>query len=116
MFPQGSPSLYGGWGPYTLISVDDVSPGLAINSQKSGYAKWGFSHEEKLKIHTNEYIKKKIEKLLERHAVLKEIVVKKECGPTGSKKEEFAWFEVFSVPGWGERFKKNEQVHNGMRV
>jgi len=110
MYPSGSPSLYGGWKNLVLVYFDEVSPGLAFNSQGAKYAKWVFNHVSDLIWHSDKVIIDKIKALLKEHPELEKCVKKREKGRRHASTIEFAWFNVYCVPGWGERFKCNEQV------
>jgi hypothetical protein len=114
LYPLGSASLYDDWSDYILVSLDDVSPGLAFNSQGVTYAKWIFDHDDTILWHPEGEITVKINNLLAKHPVLQKCVVKRNAAKKKAVQShviEYAWFNVYCVPGWGERFKKNEQVH-----
>jgi hypothetical protein len=111
LFPFGSPSLYGGWAGYTLVSVDDVSPGLAFNSQNATFSKWRMNHNSELQWHDKGTISNKIDDLLQKHPKLKKCVIQRNAAQdVKGQTIQYGWFNVFCVPGWGERFKQNEQV------
>jgi len=110
MYPSGSPSLYGGWTNLVLVYFDEVSPGLAFNSQGETYAKWVYDHVSTLQWHKDKRIIDKIKALLQKHPELEKCVTQQEGLRRQKPPEDFAWFNVYSIPGWGERFKKNEQV------
>ena len=104
MFPCGSVSLYGGWNGYILVSFDETSPGLAFNSQPSSFCKWTFKDEQLLQCQKVSSIIEKIDELIQDHPELEDCILHNR----GDK--NYAWFNVYCVPGYGEYFKKNEQV------
>ena len=118
MYPLGSPCLYGGYEGYILVTMDGVAPGLGFNSQPHAYAKWIFEHEEELQWHSpSAQIVQKIEEVVAKHPALKKCIVRatdgKDSSDTANESERplrYAWFNVYSIPGWGERFKEDEQV------
>ena len=111
LYPLGSPSLYGGVTDKILVTFDVTTPGLAFNSQPPKYAKWVFEHEERLQYHPKDgIISKKIDDIA---AKIPELA---DCFFRHAETDAYGWFNAYAIPGWGERFKKNEQVHNGMRV
>ena len=110
MFPCGSVSLYGGWNGYILVSFNETSPGLAFNSQNNLYSKWTFKHDGTLQCHKIDSISANIDNLINAYPQLNKCVVRQSTD-VKTDDESFVWFNVYCVPGHGEWFKQNEQVH-----
>jgi hypothetical protein len=118
-FPLGTPSLYSGWKDYTLISLDDINPGLCFNGQGPSFAKWFYEHTEALQWHSDDYITGKINSLIRAHPKLQRCVMKRTSPKDNivnndEATTEYAWFNVYCRPKWGEQFKSNEQVHHSV--
>ena len=113
-YPMGPRSLYGGMDGYILVSLDDITPGLAFNSQPADtYAKWIFNHEDTFMWHNqNDDVTKKIDRFLSLHPKLRKCVAVLEDETAGIEipQPKYAWFNTYCIPGYGEKFKENEQV------
>ena len=104
--------MYGGRPGFILVTFDEVTPGLTFNSQSSEFAKWVFEHNEEWHYHEKgSTIARKIDKVIAKVPALVECIVRDDAGD-----DKYAWFNVYSIPGWGERFRTNEQVRYGVRV
>jgi hypothetical protein len=113
-YPLGPRSLYGGMDGYILVSLDDITPGLVFNSQPANtYAKWIFTHEDKVLWHKHgSDVAKKIEDFIAQYPIIGKCIPNAEDANVeqGEKPLSYAWFNAYCLPGYGEKFKKNEQV------